>query len=58
MTALSLPVTVMPLLVLMNDPQYLGEYTNGWVSNAAVLAVSVIVCLVALVALPLQVFGS
>jgi Mn2+/Fe2+ NRAMP family transporter len=58
MTALSLPVTVVPLLVLMNDPQYLDEHTNGWVSNAAVLAVSVIACVVALVALPLQVFGS
>jgi Mn2+/Fe2+ NRAMP family transporter len=58
LTALSLPVTVVPLLVLMNDPQYLNEHTNGWVSNAAVLAVSVIACLVALVALPLQLFGS
>ena len=58
LTALSLPVTVVPLLVLMNDPQYLGEHTNRWVSNAAVLVVSVIACLVALVALPLQAFGS
>jgi Mn2+/Fe2+ NRAMP family transporter len=58
LTALSLPVTVVPLLVLMNDPQYLNEYTNGWVTNAAVLAVSLIACLVALVAVPLQVFGS
>ena len=58
LTALSLPVTVVPLLVLMNDPQYLNEHTNGWISNAAVLAVSVIACLVALVALPLQMFGS
>lgn len=58
LTAVSLPVTVVPLLVLMNDPQYLNEYTNGWFSNAAVLAVSLIVCLVALVAIPLQVFGS
>ena len=58
LTALSLPVTVVPLLVLMNDPQYLNDRTNGWFSNAAVLAVSVIACLVALVALPLQLFGG
>jgi hypothetical protein len=44
--------------VLMNDPEYLGEHTNGWVSNAAVLGVSVIACLVALVAIPLQLLGS
>jgi Mn2+/Fe2+ NRAMP family transporter len=58
LTALSLPVTVVPLLVLMNDPQYLNEHTNGWITNVAVLAVSLIACLVALAAVPLQVFGS
>jgi len=58
LTALSLPVTVWPLLVLMNDPLYLGDRTNGWISNAAVLAVSVIACIVALVSIPLEIFGS
>jgi Mn2+/Fe2+ NRAMP family transporter len=58
LTALSLPVAVVPLLVLMNDPLYLGEQTNGWISNAAVLAVSVLACVVALVAIPLQIFGG
>jgi len=58
LTALSLPITVIPLLVLMNDPLYLGEHTNGWLGNAAVLAVSVIVSIVALVALPLQILGG
>jgi Mn2+/Fe2+ NRAMP family transporter len=58
LTALSLPVTVIPLLVLMNDPMYLGERTNGWVSNAAVLAVGLVACVVALVAIPLQLMGS
>lgn len=58
LTALSLPVTVMPLLVLMNDPDYLGDRTNGWLSNAAVLCVSVLAAVVALVAIPLQIFGS
>jgi Mn2+/Fe2+ NRAMP family transporter len=58
LTALSLPVTVAPLLVLMNDRDYLGDHTNGWFGNAAVLAVTVIACVVALVAIPLQIFGS
>jgi Mn2+/Fe2+ NRAMP family transporter len=58
LTALSLPVTVVPLLVLMNDPMYLGDHTNGWVSNVAVLGVSVLACVVALVAIPLQLLGS
>jgi Mn2+/Fe2+ NRAMP family transporter len=58
LTAVSLPVTIVPLLVLMNDPLYLGDRTNGWVSNAAVLIISVVACVVALVAIPLQFLGG
>jgi len=58
LTALSLPVTVVPLLVLMNDPDYLGDRTNGWLSNGAVLAVCVLACVVALVTIPLKIMGS
>ncbi len=58
LTALSLPITVVPLLVLMNDRMYLGDQGNGWVSNAAVLGISFIACVVALVAIPLQLFGG
>jgi Mn2+/Fe2+ NRAMP family transporter len=58
LTAASLPVTVIPLLAIMNDPNYLSEHTNGWVSNAAVLLISILVCLVAIVAIPLQLLGG
>jgi Mn2+/Fe2+ NRAMP family transporter len=58
LTALSLPVTVVPLLILMNDPEYLGENVNHWVANAAVLFVSLLACIVALVAIPLQLMGG
>jgi Mn2+/Fe2+ NRAMP family transporter len=58
LTALSLPVTVVPLLILMNDREYLGDNINHWVANAAVLFVSVLACIVALVAIPLQILGS
>jgi Mn2+/Fe2+ NRAMP family transporter len=58
LTALSLPVTVVPLLVIMNDPLYLGENRNHWIANAAVLFVSILACIVALVAIPLQIAGS
>jgi Mn2+/Fe2+ NRAMP family transporter len=58
LTALSLPVTVMPLLVIMNDREYLGDNVNHWIANAAVLFVSVLACIVALVAIPLQLMGS
>jgi Mn2+/Fe2+ NRAMP family transporter len=58
LTALSLPVTVVPLLIVMNDPEYLGENVNHWIANTAVLVVSVIACVVALVAIPLQLLGG
>jgi Mn2+/Fe2+ NRAMP family transporter len=58
LTALSLPVTVVPMLILMNDREYLGDNVNHWVANAAVLFVSVLACIVALVAIPLQILGS
>jgi Mn2+/Fe2+ NRAMP family transporter len=58
LTALSLPVTVVPLLILMNDREYLGDNVNHWVANAAVLFVSVLACIVAVVAIPLQIMGS
>jgi Mn2+/Fe2+ NRAMP family transporter len=58
LTALSLPITVVPLLILMNDPQYLGENRNRWIGNAAVLFISLLACIVALVAIPLQIMGG
>ncbi|HET6796836.1 MAG TPA: divalent metal cation transporter [Gemmatimonadales bacterium] len=58
LTALSLPVTVVPLLIIMNDPMYLGENGNHWIANAAVLFISLLACIVAIVAIPLQIVGS
>jgi Mn2+/Fe2+ NRAMP family transporter len=58
LTALSLPVTVVPLLILMNDTDYLGDNVNHWIANAAVLFVSLLACIVALVAIPLQFMGG
>ncbi|HEV7365045.1 MAG TPA: divalent metal cation transporter [Gemmatimonadales bacterium] len=57
-TALSLPITVVPLLILMNDPQYVGENGNHWIANAAVLFISIVACIVAIVAIPLQLMGG
>jgi Mn2+/Fe2+ NRAMP family transporter len=58
LTALSLPVTVVPLLIIMNDREYLGDNVNHWIANTAVLFVSVLACIVALVAIPLQFMGG
>jgi Mn2+/Fe2+ NRAMP family transporter len=58
LTSLTLPVVTFPFLILMNDADYVGEYGNGWVSNAAVIGISVLASIIALVAIPLQLMGG
>ena len=58
LTAASLPVSIIPFLVLMNDRKYLGEHTNGWLGNLSILVVSVLAGVVALVSIPLEIAGG
>lgn len=57
-TAAALPVTVFPLLVLMNDKAYLKNHTNGLISNAVVLGICGLAAVLALVSIPLQILGG
>ena len=54
LTSLILPLVTFPFLILMNDRDYVGEYGNGWISNTAVIVISLLASLLALVAIPLQ----
>ena len=58
LTAASLPVSILPFLVLMNDKAYLGEHTNGWLGNLSILTVSVLASIVAIVSIPLEIAGG
>jgi Mn2+/Fe2+ NRAMP family transporter len=58
LTAASLPIGVLPFLVLMNDKAYLGDHTNRIAGNAIVMAVSVLAGVLAIVSIPLQLIGS
>lgn len=58
LTAVSLPFMVFPFLVLMNDEHYLGKRRNGPISNVAVSAIIVLGFVLAVVTLPLQLFGG
>lgn len=58
LTAASLPVGVLPFLILMNDRQYLGEHTNGPIGNGVVLVISVLSLVLAIVSIPLELIGS
>jgi Mn2+/Fe2+ NRAMP family transporter len=58
LTAASLPVTVIPMFVLMNDEALVGEHRNRWVSNAALGALSIVTIIVLVSAVPLQILGG
>jgi Mn2+/Fe2+ NRAMP family transporter len=58
LTAASLPVGIFPFLILMNDRKYLGEHTNGRVGNAVVMGISALAAVLAVVSIPLELFGS
>ena len=52
-TALVLPISLVPFLVLMNDRTYLGDDTNGRLTNIATVGILVIAFVVAVVSIPL-----
>jgi Mn2+/Fe2+ NRAMP family transporter len=58
LTAASLPVAILPFLLLMNDESYLGEHTNGWLGNVSILAISLLAGVLAIVAIPLEILGG
>jgi Mn2+/Fe2+ NRAMP family transporter len=58
LTSATLPVAIFPFLVLMNDEKYLGEHTNGWFGNIAILLVTLLAAVLAIVSIPLEIAGS
>lgn len=57
-TALSLPLAVVPFLILMNDERYVGRHRNGLISNIAVIGIMGLSFVLALVTIPLQILGG
>jgi len=57
-TAASLPVTVIPLFVLMNDGDLLNTHVNGWASNTALVVIALLSVVLLIAALPLQLLGG
>ncbi len=58
LTAASLPIGVLPFLILMNDKKYLGKHTNGYIGNAVVMFISIMGAVLAVVSIPLEFIGS
>jgi Mn2+/Fe2+ NRAMP family transporter len=57
-TAVILPLTVMPFLILMNDRSYMGSHVNSRFSNMVVALIVLLAGLLALVSIPLEIVGS
>jgi Mn2+/Fe2+ NRAMP family transporter len=58
LTAAILPLAIVPFLFLMNDPIYLGDHRNGWISNTVVAIIIVISFVLAVISIPLQIIGG
>jgi len=58
LTVVILPFVVLPFLVLMNDPQHVKEHRNGRIGNTIVFLVIVMAAVLAVVAIPLEIFGG
>ncbi len=58
LTAVALPLIAVPFLILMNDEHYLGEHRNGFVGNAVVIFVILLAFVLAIAAIPLEIFGG
>ena len=54
-SAVALPLTYLPILVVANDPVYMGDRVNGRLANSLGSIYMVIICVAALAAIPLMV---
>ena len=53
-SAVVLPLTYLPILVVANDRDYLGDQVNGRLGNALGVVYLVIIVVVAVAAIPLM----
>jgi Mn2+/Fe2+ NRAMP family transporter len=58
LSAASLPVAIVPFLFLLNDRGYVEDHGNGRLANAAVLFIVTLAFVLAVVSIPLQIFGG
>lgn len=54
-SAVALPLTYFPILVVANDPDYLGRHVNGRFANALGVLYLGLVCLASVAAIPLMI---
>lgn len=55
-SAVALPLTYLPILVIANDPDYMGDEVNGRISNALASVFLVLILVASLAAIPLMIY--
>jgi len=55
-SAVALPLTYLPILIVANDPDYLGEQTNGRIMNFCACVYLVIIVVASVAAVPLMIY--
>jgi hypothetical protein len=58
LTVVIMPAVVLPFLVLMNDEKYVKQHTSGTIGNTFLAALTILACVLALVVVPLELFGG
>ncbi|MEA2497953.1 MAG: hypothetical protein QOH26_358, partial [Actinomycetota bacterium] len=56
LSAAALPLTYFPILVVANDPQYMGDMVNGRLSNAIATVYLGLLLVVSVATIPLMIF--
>ena len=57
-SAIALPLTYIPILLVANDRSYMGEYVNGRVANTLGLVYLVVILLISVAAIPLMILTN
>jgi Mn2+/Fe2+ NRAMP family transporter len=57
-TAVILPLIVMPFMLLLNDKTYMHEHTNGPIGNTIVVITLLMASIVAIITIPLEIAGG
>ncbi len=58
LTVVIMPLIVLPFLVLMNEEEYVGRHTSGPIGNGLLALLTILGALMALVVIPLEIFGG
>jgi Mn2+/Fe2+ NRAMP family transporter len=54
-SAIALPLTYLPILIVSNDPEYMGKYVNGRATNVLGVIFLVIILVASIAAIPLMI---